>query len=406
MLISAVMLPSTCVVVPTYWSRAGGASCAGDAVYDHPTAVDAPSTLDALLESLEKLDTRTFYLLILVAVTGADVARDAEARVRDLVAGYPGVTSLVFGPSTLQVLRERLNGEAGEDRTSFLDLARYPKIRNLQLAIPLTLGSQAIVALDDDEIVTDSAFLRKATEPLGTSIDGRVVDGLSGYYLQDDGGILLRIDPDKSRSPNIFDRKASIMNAATEMLQRDPGDIVLTPFCFGGNMEFTPELAASVGFDPQITRGEDIDYLINARLEGKNIFMRKDLRILHRPPAGGSYQDASWSKLEQDVMRFTYEREKLLISQTVPDLRPLTVEELMPYPGEFLSDNHEEDAREALSAARYPEDIDGFLRHTTETAREKIDEYLRFRTSWPNVTARLRDDAGLRDKLLSRMRGV
>ncbi|GAC1464132.1 MAG: hypothetical protein PVSMB7_06750 [Chloroflexota bacterium] len=398
------MIPSTCVVVPTYWTRSSQESRDGDAVYDHPTPVNGESTLRALLKSLEALDTSTFYLLVLVSVTGPDVAADAEAAVSALAGEFPSLQTIVFGSTGLKHVHERLVAHDLAYATDFLNLSHYPKIRNLQLAIPLILQSDAIVAVDDDEIVTDPDFIHKAIEPLGQQLDDKTIDGLSGYYLQDDGGILLGIDPQKASSPNMYDRKASIMNAATQKLEEQHGNIVPTPFCFGGNMEFTADLAAGVGFDPRITRGEDIDYLINARLEGKNFFMRKDLRILHCPPEGGSYKDASWSKLEQDVIRFAYEREKVRASQNDPSLQPVTLEELMPYPGQFLSPESDRDGESALRAAHYPKDVDSFLGWIRSSVGSWVDEYLQFRKQWPEVTARLRSDTELRDRLLEQVK--
>jgi hypothetical protein len=348
----------------------------------------------------------SFYLLLLVAVTGDDVAEAAEERVLRMLEKYPDIVHLAFGVSHMSWLHEWLTGRGLTEATQFLGLRTYPRIRNLQLALPLSLGSSAIVALDDDEIVVDEDFLRKATEPLGSDLDGASVDGLSGHYLQEDGTVLLRVDPEKARSPNLFDRKAAVMNAATEMLDARPGNIVETPFCYGGNMEFTPELAASVGFDPDITRGEDIDYLINARMEGKRFYLRKDLNILHRPPKGGSYKDSSLSKLEQDVIRFVYEREKLLASQQVPDLHPLTAEELMPYPGEFLAADIEQDACAALRSAGYQGDGREFVEEVRDGAQARVLRYLAFRQRWPAVTDALSRDASVRDRLMRDVRGV
>ena len=400
------MLPETCVVVPTYWTRAGAESRPGDAVYDHPTPVDGSSTLPPLLESLALFDTSTFYLLILIAVTGPDVTVDAEARVRELVSGHSSLPTLLFGPSQLDTLHRRLRDGRVSEAASFLNLQGYPRIRNLQLAVPLCLRSAAIVALDDDEIVTDPLFLRKAVEPLGTRVDGAVVDGLSGHYIQENGSILLEVDPAKAASPNLFDRKAVIMNAATEKLEAEPGNIVETPFCFGGNMEFTADLAASVGFDPGITRGEDIDYLINARLEGRRFFLRKDLRILHRPPRGGSYKDVSRSKLEQDIIRFVYEREKLEASQTAAGLQALSAENLMPYPGDFLNPGVDDDAVAALEAAAYQGDARRFVGEVRADARNRVRRYLHFRAEWPRVMQALADDSQLFDMLAREVRGV
>ncbi len=393
------MLPETCVVVPTYWTRAGGETRPGDAVYDHPTPVDQPGTLAALLESLTKLDVSRFYLLVLVAVTGDDVAADAERRAAGLVERFPSIHSVVFGPSRLVGLHRWL-ADNSLPGVGFLDLRTYPKVRNLQLAIPYAMGSRAIVALDDDEMVIDPAFLEKATQPLGTEVDGVRVDGLSGHYVQEDGSILLRVDAAKAESRNIFDRKAVIMNEATARLEQEPGDLAPTPFCFGGNMEFSAELAAAVGFDPDITRGEDIDYLINARMEGKNFFLRKDLRILHCPPQGGSYKDASLSKLEQDVIRFLYEREKLQVSQQHPELHPVNAADLVPYPGDFFAESLETDARSALEAAGYPGDAAMFVQDVKHDIPRKVERYLAFRREWPGTLAAMRADSRVGESIM------
>ncbi|HEX6508930.1 MAG TPA: hypothetical protein VF221_14980, partial [Chloroflexota bacterium] len=383
------MLPSTSIVVPTYWTREGGERRPGDAVYDHPTPVGTPGTLGALLESLDRLDTSQFFLVLLVAVTADDAAAGAERSVRELVGRHPGLRSLVFGPSQFAWLHQWLSDNDLDDAASFLALRAYPKIRNLQLVLPLALGASSIVALDDDEIVTDPNFLSKAVEPLGKPVNGGRVDGLSGHYEQDDGSIFLKVDPAKASSSNLFDRKATIMNAATEMLERESGNLVPTPVCFGGNMEFTAELAASVGFDPGITRGEDIDYLINARMEGRKFFLRKDLRILHCPPAGGSYKDANISKLEQDVIRFLYEREKLHASQENAALHPVTPDELMPYPGEFLQADLETQACEALEKAGLPGGCGEFIGEVASGLPDRVSQYLRFRTQWPSAVEQI-----------------
>jgi hypothetical protein len=196
------------------------------------------------------------------------------------------------------------------------------------------------------------------------------------------------------------------MNEATETLEDEPGNVVLTPFCFGGNMEFTPELAASVGFDPGITRGEDIDYLINARMEGKQFFLRKDLRILHCPPSGGSYKDASVSKLEQDVIRFMYERKKLRLSQEDTTFQPVTAEDLMPYPGEFLEGDLTGDACAALQAAGAEDDCEAFIASVLDSLDGRLQAYVQFRSDWPVAMERLGRAAPVRDYLLGQAQGM
>jgi hypothetical protein len=400
------MLPSTCVVVPTYWTRAGGQPRESDAVYDHPTAVDGPETLSTLMESLARLRTSSFYVLILVGVTDEEIGKAAETRVRAIAERFPSLLSLVFGQADLAAVYSCLADAGIGSSDRYLRLRDYPTIRNLQLVIPTALHSESIVALDDDEVVTDERFIDKAVEPLGTIIDGRRVDGLSGHYLQADGGILLKVDAAKAGSPNIFDRKAAIMNRATEELEAQPGTIVETPFCFGGNMEFSAELAATVGFDPEITRGEDIDYLINARMEGKHFFLRKDLRILHCPPSGGSYRDASRVKLEQDIQRFLYEQEKLRVSQEMPDLQPVLAEDLDNYPGEFLCADLVGDAVDALERAGFEADPREFVHGAQTEASAKMRRYLEFRRCWPSIQETVARDDALRALLASKVNGA
>jgi hypothetical protein len=262
------------------------------------------------------------------------------------------------------------------------------------------------VALDDDEVVIDPDFLDKATEPLGSRVDGKIVDGLSGHYLQDNGGILLEVDEVSAKSPNIFQRKAVIMNSATAILEAEPGNLVETPFCFGGNMEFSSELAATVGFDPGITRGEDIDYLLNARMEGKRFFLRKDLRILHRPPKGGSYRDATSTKLAQDIVRFLYERAKVLASQSTAGLHPVTAEELRPYPGDFLARDISGDAREALLQAGYRGDPVELLQTVEAENQVRLANFLEFRQKWPRLQELFHGGVEVRDTLSREVRGA
>jgi hypothetical protein len=400
------MLPPTCIVVPTYWTREGGVRRAGDAIYDHPTPLRGENTLEALLASLERLETSQFYLLLLVAVTAVDASVEAEHAVQALADRHPSIVSLVFGAAQLQVFHASVSELRLDYARDFLDLQQYPKIRNLQLALPLALRSRAIVALDDDEIVNDPGFLRKATVSLGLEVDGEVVHGLSGHYEQEDGSIFLKVDPAKAESSNLFDRKASIMNEATDLLEAESGVIVKTPFCFGGNMEFSPEMARSVGFDPGITRGEDIDYLINARMEGKSFFLRKDLRILHCPPKGGSYQDSSSSKLEQDVIRFLYEQKKLEVSRDHPALHPVTAADLMPYPGKFLDGDLSADACQALDAAGCGADSADFVGTVRAGLDARVSAYLLFRERWSVVTEALSESTQVRDQLMSQVRNA
>ena len=403
------------IVVPTYWTRPGGLAKPGDAVYDHPTPVDEDGTLGRLLDSLANLDTSRFYVVVIVAVTNPTVGDAASARVREILAREPRVTSLVVDHAICGIV----GAESGlADSTQLVGLTDYSRVRNLQLLIPLVLGESPIVALDDDEVVRDHHFLERATDSLGMVEAGHEVAGLGGYYEGENGSILLDVPNGTENSESIFDRKAAIMNAATEQLEALPGEIVPTPFCFGGNMVFSSSLAGSVAFDPGITRGEDIDYLINARLDGKWFFMNKQLRIVHLPPKGGSYQDVAYHKVVQDVLRFVYERAKLEASDRIGSTTPVTANDLNPYPGRFLQpelesyaepviqniiDSVTEDQRATLGL---PATAEEFFHAALIRSERAVDDFRRCQEAWPQLVSKARSNGALRQALLSQLDNI
>jgi hypothetical protein len=393
------------VVVPTYWSRPGGVRLPGDAVYDHPIAVDGENRdLERLLESLTRLDEKPGCVLVLVAVTTAEVAGLAEQRVSATLANFSSLQTLQFGARELCYVHDRLGSVELAHCRDYLRLEGYAGVRNLQLIVPHVLGYDVVVALDDDEVVEDPRYLTRIGRHAGALFDGRVAAGLGGFYLDASGTNKLQISDEAARSPNVFVRKAAIMNACTEEIEARPGEVVPTNFVLGGNMAFTRPLFERVGFDPSITRGEDIDYLINARLQGLWFFLDKALNVVHLPPGGASYKDISYSKLQQDVVRFLYEREKVRSAANHPELEPLSREMLAPYPGDFLVDDLELQALQALRDLRPVEDSDwpepeDMLEQARKHAAEGVPRYFEFRQVWPDMMAALAGDESLRRRL-------
>lgn len=393
------------LVVPTYWSRPGGVRQPGDAVYDHPNAVDGDNRdLERLLESLTRLDEKPDCVLILVAVTAPEVAELAEARVSAALERFPSLRALQFGERGLRRVHDRLGALGLAHCQAYLRLAGYAGVRNLQLVVPHVLGCDLVVALDDDEVVEDAAYLTRVRRHAGARFDGREAAGLAGFYLDAAGSNKLQVTPEAARSQNVFIRKSAIMNACTEQIEAQPGEVVATSFVLGGNMTFTRPLFERVGFDPFITRGEDIDYLINARLEGLWFFLDKHLNIVHLPPSGASYKDISYSKLQQDVVRFLYEREKLRAAAHQPELESVTPATLAPYPGDFLVDDLEHQALQALRDLRPADDHgwpepEAIVDQARHHAAEGVPRYFEFRRAWPGIMASLGGDETLQRQL-------
>lgn len=103
-------------------------------------------------------------------------------------------------------------------------------------------------------------------------------------------------------------------------------------------MAVSASLYRFLPFDPAVVRGEDIDYLINARIFQIPFFMDHQIRVIHDPPVK---PHPLWRRLRQDLHRFWYTRLKLISHDSSLDSVLVTPAELMPYPGNFLTDDLE-----------------------------------------------------------------
>jgi len=95
----------------------------------------------------------------------------------------------------------------------------------------------------------------------------------------------------------------------------------------------------SVPFDPHITRGEDIDYVINSRMYGFSFFLDNTLSIKHLPVPKKHPQ---WKRIREDIYRFVYEKAKISAQYKTSNMVIVTPEDFDPYPGEFLRDDLDE----------------------------------------------------------------
>ncbi len=378
----------TFIVIPTYWGRlTGQAPQLGDALFDHPTPVDGESTLPRLLQSLQQQEGAEFAVLIITAAVTASVEATAAQRVAELIAPYREAYPIAqFDAAELAFLRQCV--PALTVAPAPVTLRSYPTIRNLQLIVPHILGAEKVIALDDDEVVAPD-YVRRAVDVLDQEQQGERVCGAAGFYLDAAGEILL---PESPHTGNIFRDKAAIMNAGTRALQSAPGRLVATPVAFGGNMLFHRDLFTRVGFDPGITRGEDIDYLINARLAGLRFWLDKELPIIHLPPT--HYDSSPYGKLQQDAIRFIYEREKLKHSSVDPAY-------FDPYPGRFLRAGVAEHALAALRSAATPVDVEQFglpweiVTEARRHARVVAPHYAVFARRWPALLRDIGDNQQL-----------
>ena len=328
----------TTMIIPSYWTRERGRGAKEtDAVYDHPTPLDDEGTLQRTIESISILEEKDFDLVIIAVSNAEDVEDRVEERVAHIIGNSKAdVKVRLFSHSHLKQIHRILDEMGGGRFVELLSLRGYSNIRNLCLFLPHLLKSDIAVLIDDDEVFEDPLFMNKAREFIGKKIDNQFIGAVAGYYLQPDGGWRLKGTKESERAS--WDKVAR-MNEAFEKIIGTGPRLKETPFVFGGNMIVHREIFTHIPFDPSISRGEDIDYLINMKMFGHTFFLDNSLSIKHLPPP--KYH-AVWKQLREDIYRFIRERDKLRQQEAVPGMVHVRAEELDPYPGAFLKDDLED----------------------------------------------------------------
>ena len=244
--------------------------------------------------------------------------------------------SLLFSYSHLEKVHQYLKDQNLARFIPVLQLNGYSNIRNLCLFLPNLLGSEVAVLIDDDEIFEDPKFMEKTIEFIGQKKGKERILGVAGYYINPDDDYMIN----KPVSPWMTHwNKIDCMNRAfKEFIAKEPR-LKVTPFAFGGNMVIHRDLYQHVPFDPAVTRGEDIDFLINARLFGFKIYLDNQLSIKHAAPPK-TYP--LWRQVREDILRFVFEKSKLDAQKPSSHLFKVIAEDLNPYPGEFLKEDLEE----------------------------------------------------------------
>ena len=175
--------------------------------------------------------------------------------------------------------------------------------------------------------------MEKALEFIGKKIQGDRVLAVAGYYINPDNDYLINKEIDPWMT---YWNKIDSMNRAFKKIIGTPPRLKETPFVFGGNMVVHRDLFTYVPFDPSVTRGEDIDYLINTRMFGFKFYLDNKLSIKHDAPPK---THPTWRKVREDILRFVFEKTKLDAQEPAPGMKRITAEDLDPFPGEFLRED-------------------------------------------------------------------
>ncbi|GAB4278594.1 MAG: hypothetical protein Kow0056_11050 [Coriobacteriia bacterium] len=386
-----------CVIVPTFWTKKRESQLEDLLVtYSHPTSVDEDGPLPECLESLERT-CGACTIIVLVASTDRSIEVRAEERVLSILREFPTLDFLVFGPAELGSLHRRLEQVGFEDMVAGATLVGYGAVRNAGLIVAATLEADTVLFIDDDQIVTDEDFLEKALYGLGKRTQkGTPVLAKTGYYVDREGAARV---PDPSAWTDAFWPQVASYNRTLERMLQPPR-LRKSPLAFGGCLALHRDVYCNVAFDPWVVRGEDIDYVVNLMMHGKDVFLDNAWSVVHAPPPTSRKSLG----FRQDVYRFVYEHRKIEFAKSQVDLRPISPRALSPYPGEFIRGGigwrafatgllralAGSESREYLRAAREA------LTVAPAYAREHCRDYFEFQRRWPALMERVWGDEPLR----------
>lgn len=384
------------IVIPSYWAG-DPAELRAPGAYDHTSDLAAAHPeLDRCLASLEQV-RRVPRIIVLLVCPQPATARIAE-RVQGIIDEHPSLEITLVTNREASVIIERVGSIAPNVRGETVSLRGYGAIRNMGLACAAILGHDAVVFLDDDEVVLSPDFMDKALYGLGHETRQRLpILAKSGYFYNRSGSPLA----DTSKKNGITTRWWTKRIEFNRWMEKALAGtrISRSNYVCGGCFAVHARAFKRVAFDPYITRGEDLDYLFNMRLLGMDVWFDNAWVVKHLPPA----QTEEAPRFMQNVYRWFYERAKLQYAARRPEINSVTAASLMPYPGPWISSGLDERVRKtALVRALLTREHAGYWRiyrhgigEACEYASAHAEDYLRFVSFWPSIVQGLAGDRTL-----------
>lgn len=382
------------IVIPSYWTDRDRPAAFGEVgVYDHATPIDKPlPELETCLDSLEMV--RGVLRVVVLLVSPPESEASARARVDNICRTHPNLNPLVVGSREARLVRDAIDRVAPRLGGEAVSLRGYGAIRNMGLAVAALLGHDVVVFLDDDEVALDENFLLDAVYGLGMQTrQGLAIEAKTGYYLNSEGSPLAKVGrpPWSERHWSRRERFNEWMTHALSGTRITRSNVV-----FGGCFAVSAPAFCSVAFDPVITRGEDLDYLLNLRMTGHDVWFDNQWRVQHLPPEVPSRA----ARFMQDVFRWEYEVAKLRVANATIGMRQVRPESLEPYPAPWIEPGvSKRIGKTALRKALVTPEHLAYLgiwahgRHKAKAwARRVGGSYFAFQTYWPRIMAGLWND--------------
>ena len=388
------------LIIPTYVSARSQAKIAPVAeTYDHMTPLQSPGELARCLKSL--MHVQGVGQIAVLVVSETQVAAQAARKVRAICEQFPLLNTIVIGQVEESLIKQRFKQLNLTGLDEAISLHGYSAMRNLGLIVAGVFGFDSVVFIDDDEVVDDSEFLVKGMYGLGKlTRRGIPILAKSGYFLDKEGSV------HSKRQDRWYDRfwmQGSAFNRWIDSALRGPRLSRSNHVC-GGCLALHREAYRRVCFDPWIVRGEDLDYLLNLRMYGSDIWFDNQWHLRHLPPKTPS----EGLRFRQDIYRWIYEFRKMEYSRTQIDLQQIKPSSLEPYPGPLLESGiTKRIKRTALLRSLARPDKAAYRRaarvatsEATVYAERCCSKYFEFQFIWPEAMHRIEDDGALRDALL------
>ena len=386
------------VIIPTYVSaRSKGSTSTVTATYDHVTMLSEMGQLPRLLNSLrgvEGLGT----IAVLVA-SEPNISSQAAEKVQVIVSRFPDLDILVIGSAEQMLFQQRMEQLGIGRMAKEMGLSGYGAVKNFGLLVAAALGFDSVVFLDDDEEVEDPTFLRRAVYGLGKLTRmGIPILAKTGYFLNNEDS------PYSNAKSKWYNRSWDIGRAFNQWMDKalKGPRLSRSNYVCGGCMAIHREAFKRVAFDPWIARGEDLDYMLNLRMYGSDMWFDNQWVLRHMPPEG-SITPAQ--RFRQDVYRWLYEYRKLEFSRAQIDVLQVKPDTLQPYPGPFLEPGMEKRlARSARLRSLFSSEgkiyraaAKAVNAEAGAYAEKNCGRYFELQRIWPEIMNRIADDQILAD---------
>ena len=319
------------IVIPTYWddNQSNSQDLNTLKSYDHATHIDAlDPELEGCLTSLDSVNGVMRVIVLLVCPS--HIETQAKERVCEICKRHSQLNITLITQDEARIIQNRIEHIAPEMQGEYISLRGYGSIKNMGLCVASILGHDCVVFMDDDEIALDPNYLIDAVYGLGRKNRQNIpLLVKSGYYQRADGSPFA--DDSKITWTNKYWDKKKAFNAwmagALAGTRISKSNILCK-----GCMALHAQAFTKVAFDPFITRGEDMDYLISLRMYGIDVWFDKNWYVRHLPPS----QKHTAPRFLADAYRWLYESQKVAWANAHTKLRPITVRSLSPYPAEWI----------------------------------------------------------------------